>query len=421
MESTKTTQRSWALLAVLVLGYIGIYICRKNFSVAVPLIRKEFGLTKEDIGNIASWSTAAYTIGKFVFGPLIDRVGGRISFLAALVFVAIFGALGGWVNSLMPLLVVYSLNRLAGSAGWGGMVKQVPGWFSTQHLPLAMGVLSLSFVFGGLCATMLAGWVAEWSGNNWRWVMSAPSAILAVIVVICWVILPREPAVAAPSGGKGSGKAGFQFKQLAELLSIRRFWIVCSLSFTLTLVRETFNTWTVDFFKTTGGAEVSTKIAALLSTPFDALGAVGIMLLGWYFGRIQARQRGWLLFWILAVLAGLVYALPILGAHSLMWGTVAVGGVGFLVYGPYSLLAGIMSVEIRGPAYVGSVAGFVDGVGYLASILAGKEFGRILDIGGYRLGFTCLAGLSAASALLCLFLYTKTESPSGETGPTAAA
>jgi hypothetical protein len=37
--------------------------------------------------------------------------------------------------------------------------------------------------------------------------------------------------------------------------------------------------------------------------------------------------------------------------------------------------------------------------------LSGQQFGRILDLGGYRLGFTCLAALAAISAVLCLFLY----------------
>ncbi len=66
----------WFLLGVLVLGYIGIYLCRKNFSVANPLIRQAFGLSKEQIGEVASWSTLAYMAGKFAFGPVIDRIGG---------------------------------------------------------------------------------------------------------------------------------------------------------------------------------------------------------------------------------------------------------------------------------------------------------------------------------------------------------
>lgn len=403
--------RPWLLLGTLVVGYIGIYLCRKNFSVANPLIRQAFGLSKEQIGKVASYSTVAYMLGKFVFGPLIDRLGGRVAFLLALLAVAAFGAAGGLVGSLPMLTLVYSLNRLAGSAGWGGMVKQVPDWFPIRSLPLAMGVLSLGFVFGGVCATLLAGAIADWSGNDWRWVMGGPATVLAAILVLCWIVLPRGGTQPAGAPMDKTAPSGFQFRRIADLLTIRRFWIVCALSFTLTLLRETFNTWTVDFFQTTGGVEMSSRVAAFLATPFDALGAVGIVLLGWVFGRISKSARTWLVFTILAGLAVLVLALPALGARSAWLGMAAVGGIGFLAYGPYSLLAGVLAVEIRGKEYVATVAGMVDGVGYFAAILAGQQFGRILDLGGYRLGFNCLAALAAASAILSLFLYSKETQP----------
>lgn len=405
---TISPSRARVLLAALVLGYIGVYLCRKNFSVAVPLIREAFSLSKEQIGIVASASTLAYMIGKFTFGPLIDRFGGRASLLLAMLAVAVFGAAGGLVGTLPLLTLVYSLNRLAGSAGWGAMVKLVPDWFGGRHLPLAMAVLSLSFVFGGVCATLLAGEIAAWSGNNWRWVMGGPALVLGAILVFCWVILPRSSAASRPraaAAGPSQTAEGFEFRKIGELARIRQFWVVCALSFTLTLLRETFNTWTVDFFKESGGAEMSSRIAAFLSTPFDALGAVGIVLLGWVFGRTTPTARKRLLFALLLALAGLVFLLPALARHHVLAATAAVGAIGFLAYGPYSLLAGILAVEIRGKAYVATVAGMVDGVGYLAAILAGKQFGRVLDLGGYDLGFSCLAALAAASAILCLFLY----------------
>lgn len=398
--------RPWLLLGTLVIGYIGVYLCRKNFSVANPLIRRAFGLDKEQIGVVASYSTLTYMLGKFAFGPLIDRIGGRAAFLLALLLVAVFGAAGGLASSLPMLTLVYSLNRLAGSAGWGGMVKQVPDWFPARSMPLAMGVLSLGFVFGGVCATILAGVIASWSGNDWRWVMGGPSIVLAAILGLCWFALPRGNPPATGVAKDKAAQPGFQFRHVADLLTVRQFWIICALSFTLTLLRETFNTWTVDFFQTTGGAAVSSRFAAFLATPFDALGAVGIVLLGWVFGRIGPSARTGLVVTILAALAVLVAALPALGARSAWLGMAAVGGIGFLAYGPYSLLAGVLAVEIRGKEYVATVAGIVDGVGYLAAILAGQQFGRILDLGGYRLGFNCLAALAAISAVLSLFLYS---------------
>lgn len=404
--------RAWLFLGLLVIGYIGIYLCRKNFAVANSLIREAFHLDREHIGIVASYSTIAYTIGKFIFGPLIDRFGGRIAFLLSLGAVAVFGALGGLVNSVAMLSLVYSLNRLAGSAGWGGMVKQVPNWFSGRSISFAMGILSLGFVFGGVCATLLAGYIAKRSQDNWRWIMGGPSIALAAILILCWAILPREPARDRSQLKKTGAASGSTFwSRFVELARIRRFWIVCALSFTLTLLRETFNTWTVDFFKTTGGPSMSNQIAAFLSTPFDALGAVGIVLLGWIFGRIGTRVRVWLLFGILILLAALIFLLPTIVLRSTLLATVGIGGVGFLAYGPYSLLAGVLAVEIKGKEYVATSAGIFDGVGYLAAILSGQQFGRIVDVGGYRLGFNCLAALAAISAVLCLFLYDWKSGP----------
>jgi sugar phosphate permease len=68
-------------------------------------------------------------------------------------------------------------------------------------------------------------------------------------------------------------------------------------------------------------------------------------------------------------------------------------------------LAGVLAVEVRGRDHVATAAGIFDGVGYLAAILSGQQFGRLLDVGGYRLAFNCLAFLAAVSAVLCLFLY----------------
>ena len=191
----------------------------------------------------------------------------------------------------------------AGSAGWGGMVKQVPDWFAQRSMAFAMGVLSLGFVFGGVCATLLAGAIAKWSSNDWRWIMSGPSLVLIFILLVCWAMLPGRNAPAARFGdparpAKGRN-GGFDFHRITDLLVVRRFWIVCALSFTLTLLRETFNTWTVDFFKSSGGTGMSNQIAAFLSTPFDAFGAIGILALGWIFGRIGQVRRMGLLFVIL--------------------------------------------------------------------------------------------------------------------------
>ena len=47
-----------------------------------------------------------------------------------------------------------------------------------------------------------------------------------------------------------------------------------------------------------------------------------------------------------------------------------------------------------------TAAGLTDGVGYIASAIAGVGLGRILDHGGYSVAFTILAALALLAALL---------------------
>jgi sugar phosphate permease len=293
------------------------------------------------------------------------------------------------------------------------MVKQVPDWFASGSLALAMGILSLSFVFGGVLATILAGFIARWSGNDWRWVMGGPSIVLAAIVLICWAALPRARATEVQHRRPLREALAVDWRGVVAVAAARRFWIVCALSFTLTLLRETFNTWTVDFFRTSGGSAMSSQMAAFLSTPFDACGAVGIVTLGWLFGRMGQRGRTTVLVAMLSALAAAIAALPALAVRNVALATALLGAIGFLAYGPYSLLAGLFAVEIKGKEHVATVAGILDGVGYFAAILSGQAFGRVLDLGGYQLGFASLAVLAALSALLCLFLYERSNAAVG--------
>jgi sugar phosphate permease len=248
--------------------------------------------------------------------------------------------------------------------------------------------------------------IARVTHDSWPAVLGLPSIVLMLLAISCASILSRsrKPRDVPAVGPKSST---FSLRRTLDLFGERKFLVVVALSFTLTLLRETFNFWTVDFIRTEGGPTVSSAMAAFLSTPFDLCGAAGIVLMGWVFGRLAPAGRQRLLVVILGSLALLLALLPEL-FHFGLWALAAgVGVIGFLVYGPYSLLGGVLSVEVRGKEFAATVSGLVDGTGYIAGILSGRVFGRVLMVGGYRLGFEAMAGLTLIAAVLCCFLYRK--------------
>jgi sugar phosphate permease len=52
--TARTSLRTWFWLGTLVLAYIGIYLCRKNLAVAVPILQQDWALSKEAIGLVGS-------------------------------------------------------------------------------------------------------------------------------------------------------------------------------------------------------------------------------------------------------------------------------------------------------------------------------------------------------------------------------
>lgn len=398
---TEDERAGWYAIGVLVLGYVGVYLCRKNLSVAVPLLQEQFHATKAEVGLIATVGTVTYFAGKFVNGPVVDALGGRRGLLLSMLVVGLFGAAGAFAPGIIVLSAVYGVNRFAGSASWGAMLKLVPTWFGPARTGTAVAVLSLSYVGGSALATVLASQIAG-AGGGWRAVMGLPSIALALILVACFFAVKAGPR-GAPVQGAPVEKPALG-PVLAGLFARPQFLVTLALSFALTLMRESFNVWSVDFLASIQGGASAVQKAGWQSTLFDLAGGVSIVAFGVAYDRVSPGRRRWLMAGCLGLLALVVAALPPVAAVSPAGAAVLVGAVGLLVYGPYSLLAGALAIESGGKEAAATAAGIIDGVGYLGGALAGGALGMILDVGGYALGFRLLAVVTVLSALISLAL-----------------
>jgi sugar phosphate permease len=397
-----------SVLGALIVGYVGIYLCRKNLAVAMPLLQDAFHATREEVGRIASAGTLAYAAGKLLTGPIVDRVGGRAGFLAALGLVAALGAASAFAPGLGLLAFCYALGRLAGAAGWGAMVSVLPTWFGPRRRATAMAVLSLSYVAGGIAALLLGRQVVAW-GGGWRAVMGVPALALVAILVPCAFVVRRGPVTDAvdPDGSPAAAAvpgAAALGRRVLGLLAQPRFLVVLGLSLGLTLVRESLNTWNVDFLASLQQGTGSVARAALQSTGFDLAGGISILAMGVAYDRTPPRARGLLVGGTVLLLAACLFALPAVGRASPVGAAWLLAGVGLLAYGPYSLLAGTLALESGGARHAATAAGLVDFTGYLAGVLAGSALGHLVDRGGYALAFQVLGATAFVAAVLALAL-----------------
>jgi sugar phosphate permease len=425
VTSMRRNPRQPYVVAVwLALGYVGIYLCRENLSVANPLLQQAFHASKERIGWIRSAANVAYMFGKFASGPVVDRLGGRGGFLAAIAGVAIFGGLGAFAPGLGALALFYNLNRFSGAGGWNAIIKVIATWFPPKRLATAIAVLSLSYVFGSITAKLFARQILL-HGGGWRAVMGLPSLVLVAVLACCAIFVrpgpireipaeanarpPEKPANGdLPSQAQPDASAGAARPPLGasvvRLLRQPSFQTVCILSFVLTLLRDAFSTWSVDYLASLQTGKQSVATAALQSTAFDLAGAIPILAMGLLFDRLPPAGRRWLVVAILAFLAGVLMLLATVGKGHAPLAALLIGLVGLLMYGPYSVLGGVVAIECGGTERAGTATGIIDGTGYLAAVLAGGPLGRILGHMGYSFAFQLMAALTLLAALAALRL-----------------
>ena len=429
LEEKQTPRlRRWQALTVtlLVFGYAGYYLCRSNFSVALPLIIDDLvargwdaNVAKVSLGALASIGVFAYAVGKFPSGGLTDFLGGRRAFLlgsaGAISCTALFALGGGF-----PIFTLaWVLNRLLQSTGWPGAVKLTSRWFSYSSYGAAMGFISLSFLFGDAAARRFMGWLIG-HGVGWRGVFFAAAGVMLIIFLVNLLLLkesPREIGETEPPANplnlvnerEGSSKTALK-SALRSFLHSRAFWIVCLLSLGTTLLRETFNTWTPTYFNEVIG--LSKADAASKSALFPLFGGVSVLLAGFISDKLGRNGRA------LIILIGLLLSsagLWLLG-HTKFGGSSAtpvllVASVAFTLIGPYSYLAGAISLDFGGKQGSATASGIIDGVGYLGGVMAGGAVARVSVSFGWQGAFTALAGVALLSSLAAaLFLIEQRRS-----------
>jgi OPA family glycerol-3-phosphate transporter-like MFS transporter len=405
--------RQYLTVGLLVIGYAGYYLCRSDYSVALPLLIREFsarGIPEQELtlrfGSIASLGVLAYAIGKFPSGWLADFLGGRRNFLfgmgGSVLFTILFGLAGG-----LPLFTLAWIgNRLVQSLGWAGIVKIISKWTSYSSYGTVMGVISLSFLFGDAASRQFMSMLLA-QGLGWRAVFYIAAATLMLLFALNLIFLRESPAQLGflePHANpvnlfKEDGERN-QPQSLGPLLRTfarsPMFCLVCALSLGVTLLRETFNLWTPTYL--TQAAGLTAADAAQKSALFPLFGGVSVLVAGFLSDKMGSRGRASIVFFGLLLTTGALVSLAFAEHRSAQVWLIAV--IGFVLIGPYSFMAGAMSLDFGGKQGSATASGLIDGVGYLGGVLAGGSVARLSVAWGWKGAFVALAGVAFVSAIV---------------------
>lgn len=424
------------VLPLLLVGYAAFYLCRANVEPALNLLAIDHGYDNEQIGVVMAIALAAYAVGKLALGPLADLWGGKrvlVLCLLGTAFVSMtiaasdaprrFGPAAGL--AIVGVLVV--ANRFVQAGGWGALVDVVSVTYDASRRGTVMGILSTSYDAGNVLALVLSAAIVE-AGAGWRALFVVNPLIVLAVALAVRVALPSprrarsaaprtEPATphttklerAEPEAAIVAGTddaAAEPFATIARRLSRQRaFWFATALSFLLTFVRAGFMTWTPRFlYEVSVAANVpsATSTSIAKSAFFGIAGIIGSVVTGRISDLLGPGRRAPVMTTSLAFLVACTLALAHAGVSSPLVATAGVAACGLFLLGPYSLLAGAVSLDVAGKRGGATAAGFIDAVGYVGASLAALVLGSVSKRAGWTAAFDVVAGASGLALLLAL-------------------
>ena len=180
----------WSICALLFVATTINYIDRQVLGILAPTLQREMHWSEADYGAIVSWFSFAYAIGFLGVGRLLDRIGVRKGFAAAMVT----WSLAAMAHALAATAAGFSVARAALGLGESGnfpaAIKAKAEWFPSRERALATGIFNAGSNIGAIITPLVIPWVTLTWG--WRAAFIGTGA-LGFLWLVAWLAIYRSP------------------------------------------------------------------------------------------------------------------------------------------------------------------------------------------------------------------------------------
>jgi OPA family glycerol-3-phosphate transporter-like MFS transporter/OPA family sugar phosphate sensor protein UhpC-like MFS transporter len=395
-----------------IIGYATFYLVRKNYSVALPIIGKDLGISKQGLGLILTLHGVVYGISKFLNGFLADRANACVFMATALIASALLNIWFGFSSTLMIFVVIWMLNGWFQGMGFPPCARLMANWFPPKQLATKFSIWNSSHNIGSIGILLLGGFLVDGTffGQrlfipNWRLCFFVPAAIALAVAIVIWFMLPdTPPSVGLPEAegthmetteqGTGDDFNAFVRKQVFGNPYI---WLLSFANFFVYTLRYAVFDWGTTIMME--AKHIQIVDSKWMIAGFEVFGFIGAMLGGWLSDRFLGGRtvRMCVVYMALAgVSLWLFWKIP---TQSKLLTTSLLCAIGFFVYGPQCLLA-IACANLATKRAAATAVGLTSIFGYASTVLSGWGIGALVQHYGWDAAFRGLMVVAVVGTLL---------------------
>lgn len=454
--------KHWQLRTIVVsmIGYAVYYFVRKNFSLAMPGLTAEYGISNTSFGIVIGIGSLVYGLSRFVNGFVVDKISTRTVMAIGLLLCAAANVAFGCgydlsyaitgvaegpqvVNMLILLMgITIILNQYFQGFGYPPCARMLPHWIHPSELATKMSIWNTSHSIGAAAAVVVCGYIMGHLGMDlsanaevvarmaenmgvatddaegmkrvleyashygaWKWCFWIPAAVAVAGAVWLYVGLrdtpssvglPELPDTDTKSQEAAADKRGHK-KFISHMVFKNRWiWTLCVANVFVYIMRMGILDWGPKFLTESRGMSIVS--AAWSVAVFEIFAIIGTIFAGWATDRIfkSKAHHMCLVCMVMASLFMIIFVAFPQMPPVLSVLVLAMGG--FFIYGPQALIgiAAANQATKEGSATANGVAGVF---GYVGSFFSALGVGMLADAYGWNTVFYVIVAVGALGAI----------------------
>lgn len=408
----------WRIFVGMYVSYIFYYFSRKSYTFIMPLLIQDLGMTKTDLGLLATLFALAYGMSKFISGVLSDRSNPRVFMAVGLMITGVLNIFFGFSSSLILFAVFWGLNGLFQGWGWPPCAKLLRHWYSQKERGTWWGMWNSSQNIGGAAIPIVIGIVSQYYG--WRYGMHATGILCIGFGLFTLFCLRDTPSsLGLPPIEKFKNDEAVVHKDQEKDISLKDLlykyvfnngylWLLGIAYFFVYVIRGAFSQWAPLYLMETRGYHITVANASVVW--FEIGGLLGSLAAGWASDKIFKGKRGPINVLFSIAVVGAIVGLAVVNPGSIILDYAALFVIGFFIFGP-QMLIGVAGVEVAHKKAAGSASGFIGWIAYIGMAASGYPLTKIMEVAGWNGFFIAMAICGVVSALLLMPLWNVRTNP----------
>ena len=409
----------WVIVGLLFAATAINYVDRQMIGLLKPIMMEDplLHMDERTYADIVVWFQVAYAIGYLGFGKVVDAIGARLGYAAAVVVWTIAHVAHGGAYSVTQFALARFGLGIGESGNFPAGVKTVAQWFPQKERAFAVGLFNAGSNVGAIAAPLLCFALVPLVGWRMTFILTG---IFGLLWLVAWLAMYRDDP--AKHARVGAAEVAHISQDPADpdvktpglwlrLLAQRETWAFALGKFFIDPIWWFYLFWLPGYLGSQYHLDLrtwSTPTAALAIGAIYLISDAGSVAGGWLSGRFMKAGMSVNRARKLTMLICAFCVLPVMFATSVpnLWASVLIIGVAAAAHQGFSANLYTLPSDTFPRFAVGAVIGIGGTLGAIGGALMSKYSGDVLDRLGTYAPLFALAGAAYFLALLSVHLLS---------------